>query len=146
MGNIGKYVISFAAITMIAMVSGCGGGGGGGSSSAGSGPGPGTEPYPSRVLSWQPPTAYTDSTTLDPATDLDTFEIYVKDSPSFSPSDTPLAYVEAVDRTTREVRTSFDLANVGPYLGRGVTYYVSLRAVALTGGKSNFSPPASFSF
>ena len=41
---------------------------------------------------------------------------------------------------------AFDLANLGPYLSPGVTYYVSIRAVAIPGLKSGFSAAAAFSF
>ena len=40
----------------------------------------------------------------------------------------------------------FDLANLGPYLSPGVTYYVSIRAVAVAGLISVFSAAAAFSF
>ncbi len=98
------------------------------------------------MLSWSPPTAYTDSTPLNPTADLDSFEIYVNTSGSFSNADTPLAYVQAVDPASHLLTTEFNLANLGPYLSKGIVYHVSLRAVALTGAKSDFSPAASFSF
>jgi hypothetical protein len=69
----------------------------------------------------------------------------VKESGSFSEADTPTAIVSAVDPQTNQVTTSFNLANLGPFLQKGVTYYVSMRAVALDGLKSGFSTPASFS-
>jgi hypothetical protein len=69
----------------------------------------------------------------------------VKESGSFSDADTPTAIISAFDTLTQQVTTSFNLANLGPFLQKGVTYYVSMRAVALDGLKSGFSTPASFS-
>jgi hypothetical protein len=83
---------------------------------------------------------------LNPVTDLDGFEIYVNESGSFADADTPSAVVSAVDPTTHSLTTSFNLANLAPSLSRGIAYQVSMRAVAVTGLKSGFSPPASFSF
>ena len=54
--------------------------------------------------------------------------------------------ISAIDPTTRNVTSSFNLANLSPHVTEGPRYYVSLRAVALTGLKSAFSPPVSFSF
>ncbi len=83
---------------------------------------------------------------MNPVTDLDRFEIYVNESGSFTDTDTPLAAVSAVDQATHSLTTSFNLANLGSHLTVGPHYYVSLRAVALTGLKSDFSPGVSFSF
>ena len=83
---------------------------------------------------------------MNPITDLDGFEIYVNESGSFSNGDIPKAVVSAVDPSTHTLTTSFNLANLGPYLSKGIAYRVSMRAVAITGLKSDFSPPASFSF
>ena len=132
---------------VLAILSGCGGGG---TSSSGDGTLPpadsGGTPLPAKILSWAPPDSYTDSSSLNPVTDLDGFEIYVNESGSFSNGDIPNAVVSAVDPQTHTLTTSFNLANLGPYLSRGITYRVSMRAVAITGLKSDFSPPASFSF
>ncbi len=114
--------------------------GGGGSSSDGG------SPLPAKTLSWAAPEAYTDNTTLNPMTDLDGFEIYVNETGSFSDGDTPSAVVSAVDPTTHTLTSSFNLANLSPYLSKGISYQVSMRAVAVTGLKSDFSPTASFSF
>ena len=57
-----------------------------------------------------------------------------------------MALVSAVDSATGQPATSFNLANLGPFLSLGVRYQVSLRAVAISGLKSDFSPPAAFSF
>ena len=83
---------------------------------------------------------------MNPVTDLDRFEIHVNESGSFTDADPAMAAVSAVDPATRKLTTSFNLANIGSPLTAGPRYYVSLRAVALTGLKSAFSPPVSFSF
>ena len=123
---------------LFGILSGCGGGG---ASSSGDG-----SPLPAKILSWAAPESYTDNTSLNPLTDLSEYEIYVNESGTFVETDTPKAFVSAVDTSTHTVTSSFNLANLAPYLSRGVTYHVSMRAVAVTGLKSDFSPPASFSF
>ena len=133
-----RWTLSLAMMVVLAILSGCGGGG---TSSSGDG-----TPLPAKILSWAAPESYTDSTSLNPVTDLDGFEIYVNESGSFNNGDFPNAVVSAVDPQTHALTTSFNLANLGPYLSRGIVYQVSMRAVAITGLKSDFSPPASFSF
>jgi hypothetical protein len=97
-------------------------------------------------LSWDPPTSYADASALNPKTDLDRFEIYVNESGTFTDTDIPLAAVSAVDPATKNLTTSFNLANLSSHLTVGPHYYVSLRAVSHTGMKSSFSPSVSFSF
>jgi len=133
-----RWSLSLAAILLLGMLSGCGGGG---SSSSGD-----ANPLPAKTLSWAAPQSYTDNTSLNPLTDLNGFEIYVNESGSFADADTPNAVVSAMDPATHTLTTSFNLANLAPYLSRGIAYQVSMRAVAVTGLKSDFSPPASFSF
>ena len=133
-----RWTRSLAAIILLGSLSGCGGGGGS-STSDGS-------PLPAKTLSWAAPESYTDNTSLNPLTDLSEYEIYVNESGSFADTDTPKAVLSAVDTTTHTLTSSFNLANLGPSLSRGVVYRVSMRAVANTGLKSDFSPPASFSF
>lgn len=116
-------------------------GGGGGTETAG-----GAASLPPKILSWSPPAAYTDGSRLNPGVDLDSFEVHVNTSGSFSDSDPVVAIVRAVDPASGQVTTQFNLANLGSYLSPGVSYKVSLRAVALSGAKSDFSPAASFSF
>ena len=125
---------------LLGILAGCGGGGGGGSSSGGG------ETLPAKTLSWAAPESYTDNTSLNPLTDLSEYEIYVNESGTFADTDTPKAVLSAVDTTTHALTSSFNLANLSPYLSKGIAYRVSMRAVAVTGLKSDFSPPASFSF
>jgi hypothetical protein len=83
---------------------------------------------------------------MDPQTELDRFEVYVKTTGSFNEADPPTAALSAIDPTTKGITNSFNLANLSPHVTAGPVYYVSLRAVALTGMKSDFSPTVSFSF
>ena len=135
-----RWPLPLAAMILLGILAGCGGGGGGGSSS-GDG-----NPLPAKTLSWAAPESYTDNTSLNPLTDLSEYEIYVNESGSFADADTPSAVLSAVDTVTHTVTSSFNLANLAPYLSKGIAYRVSMRAVAITGLKSDFSPPASFSF
>ncbi len=135
-----RWVLSLSTMVLLGILAGCGGGGASSSSDGG-----GT-PLPAKTLSWAAPVSYTDNTSLNPLTDLNGFEIYVNESGSFADADTPNAVVSAVDPVTSTLTTSFNLANLAPYLSRGIPYQVSMRVVAVTGLKSDFSPPASFSF
>ena len=38
---------------------------------------------PTKTLSWQAPTSYTDGTPINSETDIQSFEVYVKETPSF---------------------------------------------------------------
>jgi len=75
---------------------------------------------------------------LVPSRDLQGFEIYIKQNPSFGLADNPVATVSALD--------NHNLINISPPLSRGVTYYASVRAVPVEGEKSDYSTSASFSF
>lgn len=129
----------FPIVIVFVFLSGCGGGGG--SSSDGE-----ITSYPAKILSWSPPSQFTDGTPLNPVTDLDRFEIYVNEDGLFADTDNEMAAVSATDPGTGQPTTTFDLANLAPFLSQGVTYHVSIRTVALNGLKSNFSPGATFSF
>jgi hypothetical protein len=132
------FLVILLFATVLLPFSGCGGGGSEGISSG--------EQFPEKILSWQPPTKFLDNTPLEPSKDLANFEIYIKGSGGFTENDSPMALVSAVDSGTGQLNTAFNLANLGAYLSRGVVYQVALRAVAITGAKSAFSPPATFSF
>ena len=82
---------------------------------------------------------------MNPATDIDSFEIYVKDTSTFTNGDAPKAQVGALDPVTGQMVTSFNLANLNFSLSTGIRYYVSVRATAKNGAKSAFSASASFS-
>ncbi len=143
-----RNVVYLVLVVSMVVFSGCGGGGGdtsSGSTTPGNNP-PGQTPLPSRVLSWEAPTTYVDSTPMNPVSDLDRFEIYVNGTGAFADTETPIAALSAVDSATNKLTTTFDLASLGSHLTVGPHYYVSMRAVALTGQKSDFSSPISFSF
>ena len=139
-----QLVVLFSLFIILAFLSGCGGGGSGETPVSG-GPAP-LEPFPSKILSWQPPTRYLDDTPLEPARELANIELYIKGGGGFTENDTPTALISAVNPTTGQPNTTFNLANLGAFLSRGVTYQVALRAVAINGAKSAFSTPAAFSF
>jgi hypothetical protein len=122
------------------LLSACGGGSSDGVGSSGG------ETLPAKILSWEPPTSYSDGTLLDPVTELDSYEIYLNDDGNFSEMDDEMAVLSAINQTTGQVTTSFNLANLSPFISKGVTYQVSIRAVAKNGMKSDFSPSASFSY
>jgi hypothetical protein len=129
-------IASFAILmAVVSVIAGCGGEGSGGS-----------ELLPAKILSWNPPVTYQDGSSLDPAADLDSYEIYVKETPNFSDTDNEMAALSATDKASGQVCTSFNLANLSPFISKGVTYHVCTRAVAKTGLKSGFSPSATFSF
>jgi len=129
-----KTVLSF--VIVIAFLSGCGGGGG---TSSG-------ESYPAKILTWSPPTEYTNGTSLNPATELERFEIYVNENGVFSDTDNEMAAISATVSGNGQPTTSFNLANLAPFLSQGVTYHVAIRTVTRDGLKSGFSAGATFSF
>lgn len=135
-----RVLILWVLLVTATTLSGCGGG----TKAESGGGGAGT--LPSKVLGWDPPQAYTDDSPLDPVTELDRIEIYVKEQGSFTEQDFPVATVAAIDPATRDLIKTFDLANLAPFINTGVVYRVSLRAVAKTEMKSDFSEPATFSF
>ena len=133
MGNSWKYVLAALVIGLGTMITGCE------KESVST-----SESAPSMILQWEPPSAYTDGSTLQAATDLDTFEIYVNQDGNFLEDDQPDAAVAVVDPGTGQVTSSFDLAQLAPFLTKGVEYQISVRAVAITGLKSDFSTSATF--
>jgi hypothetical protein len=60
------------------------------------------------------PGTYEDRSSLNPATDLDSFEIYIKETPNFDDTDNEMAALSASDKATGQVCTSFSLANLAP--------------------------------
>ena len=142
MSNPKTFLIVAAACAIGLVFSACGGGSSEEVVSLPSGGGT----LPSKILSWEPPTSYSDGTPLDPATELDSYEIYVNEDGIFSDTDPEMAVVSPIDQATGKVITSFDLANLSPFITPGVAYHVSIRAVAKTGLHSDFSPSAAFSY
>ena len=126
-------VLPFIVITFYLV--GCGGGGDETSS----------VPTPSsKVLRWDPPQSFADLTPLDPAKDLDHYEIYVNETGNFASTDPSDATVSAVDPAGGGLVRSFDIANLTPFLTTNVKYFISMKSVSVTGVKSDFSPTVSF--
>lgn len=92
-----------------------------------------------KTLTWDPPTQYTDNSALNPASDLDHYEIYVKQENRFSDSD---MYTDTVPA----YNTAYNLALLLMPSQPPQSYYVSVRAVTTSGVKSDFSSSARFSF
>jgi len=131
--------VVFLLLGGILLFAGCGGGGESVEASAPAGlPG---------VLAWDPPQTYEDSTPLDPYTELDYYEFYLRDDDSFSDNDVPVAQVAAVTDvlspdgtvTLQTLTTEFNLQNLQPFVPPGSTCFLSIRAVGLDGLKSGFS-------
>jgi len=122
---------------------------GGGTTDTGGGTtdGGASDIFPAKILSWSPPTQYIDGSPLDPKSELDFFEIYVNENGIFSDSDIEMATVSISDPNAGQIiNTSFDLSNLSPFISQGVIYYVSVRAVSITGIKSSFSQSVAFSY
>ena len=115
----------------------CSGGGGGG-----------TSPVPDNstvLLRWKAPTQFADGGALDPSKDLSFYEIYINETGDFLPNDEPRARSLAVDDSSGNPVTSFDLKKISPPLVPGKTYFVALRSVEKNGGKSVLTlPPTKF--
>lgn len=101
------------------------------------------------LLAWDPPETYDDSSPLDPFTELDYYEFYVRGDGNFTDNDLPVAQVAAVinvlspDGTVDvpTLTTAFDLQNLLPFFSTETTGYLSIRAVSLDGTRSEFSEP-----
>jgi len=129
-----KKILATLAV-LGALLSACGGGG---SSSASPTPTPTPTPQ-AETLVWEAPQYFADNTPLNPTRDLQRIEIYVKEEASFGPGDIVIATAMPVDN-------AFNFVTLDPPLSKGVTYYVSVRAITTEGAKSDFSDVFSFSF
>ena len=124
-------------LAAMALLAGCGGGGGG-ETSQGQGPPPSG---PVSVLAWTPPTTYNDNAAMDPARDLDYYEIYVRQDASFTDGDQPLIQVAAVAAGSPVTEFTLELI---PSLPAGNQLFVSMRAVGVDQQKSAFMAPVAW--
>jgi hypothetical protein len=122
-------------LAAIVLLAGCGGGGGDTPQSQGQVPVPSG---PVSVLAWTPPATYNDNVALDPARDLDYYEIYVRPDANFTDSDLPVVQVAAA--TAGSPVTEFTLELI-PTLPAGSQLFVSMRAVGIDHQKSAFMAP-----
>ena len=128
-------------LTLCVLLSGCGGEEVGSEDSIPTGA--------ASVLAWDPPQTYEDSTVLDPYTELDYYEFYVREDGNFTDNDLPVAQVGATvdllspDGTTyiKNLTTEFDLQNLLPFVPPTTNCYLSIRAVGADGLRSQFSEP-----
>ena len=121
-------------LAAVLLLAGCGGGGGGETSQS-------TAPPPSgpvSVLAWTPPATYNDNVPLDPARDLDFYEIYVRRDPNFTDSDLPLVQIAAVAAGSPVTEFTLELI---PALPAGTQLYVSMRAVGVDKQRSAYMAP-----
>ncbi len=127
-------------IILGALVAGCGGGDSPAPAAAGG----------LSALGWDPPGTYADNAALDPYQDLEYYEVYVNEDPTFSDNDAPVALIKAVtdDPTSggnaKKLETEFILDNIKPFVIPGKFYYVSLKAVGVDGQKSAFMSPVAW--
>jgi hypothetical protein len=136
------FLGGFAAVILLA---GCGGGGEAPQSQAP--PASGT----ASVFAWSPPATFNDNTPLNPAVDIDYYELYLRRDPNFTDSDQPAVQIAAVaDLPSADGRSSvkssvteFTLEQI-PSIPAGNVVYVSMRAVGIDQQKSAFMAPVSW--
>jgi hypothetical protein len=81
---------------------------------------------------------YNDNVALDPARDLDYYEIYVRPDPDFTDNDLPVIQVSAIAAGSPVTEFTLELI---PSLPPGNRLYVSMRAVGIDHQKSVFMAP-----
>lgn len=143
MNHVGMRILSVLILAGSVFLAACGGGGGDGAAAVAPNPGGAS------ILAWDPPQTYDDTTPLDPLTDLDYYEFYVRADENFSDNDLPVAQVAAVSDIVSPdgtvyvpaLTTEFDLENLRPFMPADNDCYLSIRAVGMDGAKSEFSQP-----
>jgi len=128
-----------------ALLTGCGGGGEAPQSQAP--PAPGT----ASVFAWSAPATFNDNTPLNPSTDIEYYELYLRADSNFTNSDQPAVQVAAVaDMPSPDGRsvvkshvTEFTLELI-PSIPAGNLLYVSMRAIGIDGQKSAFMVPVAW--
>ncbi len=140
-----KMLLGCFAVALL--VSGCGGGGSAGGET------PGVSPA-APVLTWDPPSTFSDNEPVDPYRDIDHYEVYVREDAKFTNSDLPVMVIPAMTSvdTTRAPSTAgiskgvrpnseFLLDELNPYISKAKRQYVSLKSVGVDGQKSAFMSP-----
>lgn len=128
--------VRYLGILLVLAVIGSAGCGGGGAEGEAAVPGPvGT----ASLLAWDPPTTFADHSPLDPYTDLDHYEFYIREDVNFTDNDLHMAEVNAVEKQV--LVSEFNLNNLLPFVPPGTRSYLSIRAVGADGSKSEFSQP-----
>jgi hypothetical protein len=118
----------FLPLICVVVLIGCGGGP--------DVPPPGPAPH---TLTWQPPAAFTDNTTLRPEADILEYDIYACDDILFLDNALPCATVAGVDNEARVV-SFFDLWLLAPY-GINPPKWISVKAVSNDNLASAFAAP-----
>jgi hypothetical protein len=91
----------------------------------------------SYMISWNAPKETVDNEAINPANEIEYYELYISATGNFSDSDTPAAFVTAVE--SGQLVTQFDLALLNTdELPAGYQLHVSLKAVGVDGQKSDF--------
>ena len=104
----------------------------------------------SYMLSWDVPSTTVNNETINPYEDLYQYELYVSATSNFSDTDTPAAFVSAVEEgladdgaVSKKLVTEFDLALLN-LDDSSSELYVSLRVVGVDGQKSDFMAPVTW--
>ena len=132
----------FAVVLLLA---GCGGGGG---TPQSQGPAP---PGPVSVFTWSAPATFNDNTPLNPSTDIEYYELYLRTDLNFTDSDQPAVQIAAVAdmpsqdglSVVKSPVTEFTLELI-PSIPAGNLLYVSMRAIGIDGQKSAFMDPVAW--
>lgn len=140
----GVFVFVSLVLAGPVLLAGCGG-----ESASEATPVASVSPGTAAFLSWDPPETYDDDSPLDPFTELDYYEFYVRGDGNFTDNDLPVAQVAAVTSVLSPdgtvdvpaLTTAFDLQNLLPFFLSETTGYLSIRAVSLDGTRSDFSEP-----
>jgi hypothetical protein len=135
----------FGGFAAVILLVGCGGGGDSPQSQ-----GPATS-GPASVFAWSAPATFNDNTPLNPSTDIDYYELYLRTDSNFTNSDQPAVQIAAVaDMPSPDGRsvvkspvTEFTL-DVIPSIPAGNLLYVSMRAVGIDKQKSAFMAPVAW--
>ena len=125
------------------LLAGCGGGGG--DSQVGQVSSPSGEVT---VFAWKPPATFNDNTPLNPTSDIDYYELYIRTDPNFTESDQPAVQIAAMTdllstdgkTVVKSPVTEFTLELV-PSIPSQKILYVSMKAVGIDKQKSAFMAP-----